>query len=46
MCVQDARQRDAVVELIGGCRKRTGWPTLSLGEELRAFWESESAANG
>lgn len=38
MCVQETSQREAVIELLGQCWKRTGWPVKSLGEELQAFW--------
>jgi hypothetical protein len=44
MCLQDSRQRIAILALLDACRKRVGWPIQSLGDELQAFWEA--ADNG
>lgn len=38
MCVQDSRQREALVSMIDACQHRTGWPTRSLSGELSAEW--------
>ncbi|KAF8850768.1 hypothetical protein BDZ45DRAFT_602390 [Acephala macrosclerotiorum] len=47
MCVQDLRQREAVLGMLDACRQRTGWPIRSLSEELHVFWgSSESVPNG
>jgi hypothetical protein len=40
MCVQDLRQREAVINMLDSCQLRTGWPIISLGEELRTFWNT------
>ena len=34
MCVQNPQQRECVLELLDSCRKRTGWPSTPLGDEL------------
>jgi hypothetical protein len=47
MCIQDPRQRESVLKMLNDCRQRTGWPILSLGEELQKFWNSsEVIPNG
>lgn len=46
MCIQDPRQRQAVLQMIDACRRRSGWPVLSLGDELQAFWDSSAATPG
>ncbi|KAF4619046.1 hypothetical protein G7Y89_g14800 [Cudoniella acicularis] len=40
MCIQDSRQRQAVLGMLDSCRQRIGWPIKSLGEELQAFWDA------
>ncbi|RDW89677.1 hypothetical protein BP6252_01709 [Coleophoma cylindrospora] len=39
LCVQETRQREAVLALIDTCHRRTGWPTVSLSEDLKADWQ-------
>ncbi|KAK0100673.1 hypothetical protein ONS95_007125 [Cadophora gregata] len=46
MCVQDSRKRHAVLQMIDACRRRSGWPVSSLGDELQAFWDSSAATPG
>ncbi|PVH79520.1 hypothetical protein DL98DRAFT_560777 [Cadophora sp. DSE1049] len=46
MCIQDSRQRQAVLQMIDACRRRSGWPVSSLGDELQAFWDSSAATPG
>ena len=45
MCIQDTRQRQAVLNMIDSCRQRTGWPIKPLGEELQAFWDDPKKPN-
>jgi hypothetical protein len=35
---QEPRAREAILELLELCRKRTGWPVRSLGDELQQIW--------
>jgi hypothetical protein len=35
---QEPHARDAILELLESCRKRTGWPVRSLGDELQQIW--------
>ncbi|KAH9217938.1 hypothetical protein DL95DRAFT_434513 [Leptodontidium sp. 2 PMI_412] len=46
MCIQDSRQRQAVLQMIDACRRRSGWPVISLGDELQAFWDNSAATPG
>ncbi|KAH7357202.1 hypothetical protein BKA65DRAFT_222572 [Rhexocercosporidium sp. MPI-PUGE-AT-0058] len=46
MCIQDSKQRQAVLQMIDACRRRSGWPVTSLGDELQAFWDSSAATPG
>lgn len=39
LCIQDLRQREAVISLIDGCHRKTGWPTRSLSNDLREEWQ-------
>lgn len=39
LCIQDVRQREAVISLIDACHRRTGWPTRSLSHDLREEWQ-------
>ncbi|OBT93533.2 hypothetical protein VE01_08290 [Pseudogymnoascus verrucosus] len=39
LCIQDSRQREAVISLIDACHRRTGWPTRSLSHDLREEWQ-------
>ncbi|KAH7134307.1 fungal-specific transcription factor domain-containing protein [Dactylonectria macrodidyma] len=39
LLIEDRRQRNCVLDLLDKCRKRSGWPVKSLGEELKARWE-------
>ncbi|GME48668.1 zn 2cys6 transcription factor [Neofusicoccum parvum] len=38
LCVQDTKQREAILELIKKCRHRTGWPIKPLEDELQTLW--------
>ncbi|KAL1619953.1 hypothetical protein SLS56_009872 [Neofusicoccum ribis] len=38
LCVQDTKQREAILELIKKCRNRTGWPIKPLEDELQTLW--------
>lgn len=46
MCIQDFQQRETVLRMLEACRQRTGWPILSLGEELQTFWKTSETPNG
>ncbi|KAJ6072303.1 hypothetical protein N7467_010388 [Penicillium canescens] len=35
---QEPHAREAILELLESCRKRTGWPVRSLGDELQQIW--------
>ncbi|KFZ23556.1 hypothetical protein V502_01962 [Pseudogymnoascus sp. VKM F-4520 (FW-2644)] len=39
LCIQDLRQREAIISLIDACHRRTGWPTRSLSHDLREEWQ-------
>ncbi|KAH7145452.1 fungal-specific transcription factor domain-containing protein [Dactylonectria estremocensis] len=39
MSVEDAAQRTTVLKLLDDCKRRTGWPVKSLGDELSRIWQ-------
>ncbi|OBT68990.1 hypothetical protein VE03_01385 [Pseudogymnoascus sp. 23342-1-I1] len=39
LCIQEVRQREAVITLIDTCHRRTGWPARSLSHDLREEWQ-------
>lgn len=39
LLIEDRRQRNCVLDLLENCRKRSGWPVKSLGEELKVRWD-------
>ncbi|KAI9898110.1 hypothetical protein N3K66_006470 [Trichothecium roseum] len=41
MVLEDDRQRSAVLDLIGACSQRAGWPGYSLERELKQIWQQE-----
>lgn len=43
MFTQDRRERECVLELLAGCRSRTGWPADPLEDELEEIWADGSA---
>lgn len=38
LCTHDPVKREAIISLIGDCEARTGWPILTLKEDLRVEW--------
>ncbi|KAL5339456.1 fungal-specific transcription factor domain-containing protein [Aspergillus crustosus] len=38
MFTQDSRSRECVLDLLESCRRRTGWPVHSFGDELKQVW--------
>ncbi|KAL2857995.1 fungal-specific transcription factor domain-containing protein [Aspergillus pseudoustus] len=40
MFTQDSRSRECVLDLLGSCRERTGWPVHSFGNELKQLWKT------
>lgn len=38
LCTHDPVKREAIISLISDCEARTGWPILTLKEDLRAEW--------
>lgn len=36
--LEDSQQRRCVLNLLDSCRRRSGWPVKSLGEELSVRW--------
>lgn len=38
---QELYAREAILELLESCRRRTGWPVRPLSEELQQFWENQ-----
>ncbi|KAL3479968.1 fungal-specific transcription factor domain-containing protein [Aspergillus californicus] len=37
---QDGRSRECILDLLDLCRRRTGWPVRSFGDELRQSWKA------
>ncbi|KAL2870459.1 Zn(II)2Cys6 transcription factor [Aspergillus lucknowensis] len=49
MFTHDSRSRECVLDLLESCRRQTGWPAHSFGEELKRLWmtlESHQKPNG
>lgn len=44
LCVESTADRAAVVGILGGCRRRTGWPVRPLEEELQLVWRTGTMA--
>lgn len=42
LCTHDPEKREAIISLISDCEARTGWPILTLKEDLRAEWATIS----
>lgn len=38
MFTQDINERNCILDLLDARRKRTGWPVVPLGDELRQLW--------
>ncbi|CZS97471.1 uncharacterized protein RAG0_06541 [Rhynchosporium agropyri] len=45
-CVQDSKERKAVVGLLRTCRQRTGWPIKPLEQELQTLWTEGDCQEG
>ncbi|KAK7738031.1 hypothetical protein SLS63_002364 [Diaporthe eres] len=42
LCTHDPVKRETIISLISDCEARTGWPILTLKEDLRAEWATIS----
>ncbi|KAL4873050.1 hypothetical protein BDV12DRAFT_115907 [Aspergillus spectabilis] len=45
MFTQDSRSRECVLDLLESCRRRTGWPVHSFGDELKQLWVTSESPN-
>ncbi|KAL4753905.1 hypothetical protein BDW72DRAFT_201136 [Aspergillus terricola var. indicus] len=43
MFTQESNSRECVVDLLESCRRRTGWPVHSFGDELKQIWKSHES---
>ncbi|KAL2822293.1 fungal-specific transcription factor domain-containing protein [Aspergillus cavernicola] len=49
MITQNGPSRECILDLLDSCRRRTGWPVRSFGDELKQLWrtfESHQNPNG
>ncbi|KAL4739431.1 fungal-specific transcription factor domain-containing protein [Aspergillus similis] len=43
MFTQGSNSRECVLDLLESCRRRTGWPVHSFGDELKQIWKSHES---
>ncbi|KAL4764164.1 Zn(II)2Cys6 transcription factor [Aspergillus foveolatus] len=44
MFTQGSHSRECVLDLLDFCRRRTGWPVHSFGDELKQIWKSHETS--
>ncbi|KAL5050532.1 hypothetical protein BDW71DRAFT_102098 [Aspergillus fruticulosus] len=45
MFTQESNSRECVLNLLESCRRRTGWPVHSFGDELKQLWKTLESPN-
>jgi hypothetical protein len=38
MVIEDPDQRSAILDILDTCSRRAGWPSYSLGREMKELW--------